>query len=111
LLFLASVQYSSAQKKTLNANTGVNKSTVKEIFSVLRNPSSTNFIVFYDNPEVNAFGVEIKNDVGQVIFHKSYAAPRTTIIEEIDLSEQSKGIYYIEIISPDKLIVKKLTLI
>ncbi len=82
----------------------------KENFSVLRNPSSTNIIIFYDNAEPNAFGVEITNESGQVIFHKSYTEPRATIIEEVDLKEAERGIYYIEIISPERTAMKKIIL-
>jgi len=85
------------------------KKSPMEIFNIFPKPEGT-MIVLYDNPGINSFGVEIKDTIGQTIYHKSYLLPRTSIIEEVDLNKIPRGVYFVEIISFDKKIVKRITL-
>jgi len=114
LFFLVLIESNLAQQSGTNdVNCRITNSAAKkspmEIFNIFPKPEGT-MIVLYDNPGINSFGVEIKDTIGQTIYHKSYLLPRTSIIEEVDLNKIPRGVYFVEIISFDKKIVKKITL-
>lgn len=101
-----------AKKEKVNADSSGGKEEFesREVFSILRGTSRASIVVLYDNPKVNSYGVEIKDAGGQVIYHQSYSQPRSSVIEEVDLSDAAPGLYIIQIITPDKDIKKQIVL-
>lgn len=79
-------------------------------FSIYPNPTSNG--IFYISLDPNNTGmaeIEIINALGQKVYRQSYDAPSSLI--EIDLSVQSKGIYYVTVKTPKGQSVKKITIL
>jgi len=81
-------------------------STPSELI-IYPNPTRNRITFIYqcnskDNPRL-----KIYNNAGQLVFEKDYPSFSGLIKDVIDLNEQNKGIYFIEIISGNKRVTKR----
>jgi uncharacterized delta-60 repeat protein len=80
---------------------GVSEFSKNNLISIYPNPNSGIFQIKSDESLKNAT-IKIYNTQGQIIFES------TQFVSEIDLSNQPKGIYFIQIKSEEKIINKKI---
>ena len=66
------------------------------------NPVSDKLIIEFDNQNIS-YNLEIINTTGQVILNKKI----TNSVEQVDLSGQSAGVYFVKLQSENNTIVKK----
>ena len=83
---------------------GINENTLKTTASVYPNPSNGRFQLSVNNIDLtlNSY-VEIYNIVGEQVFQSAIINPRL----DIDLSDQSKGIYFIKIVNGQTILTRK----
>jgi len=83
---------------------GINENTLKTSASIYPNPSKGRFQLSINNIDLtkNSF-VEIYNIVGAQVFQSAIINPRL----DIDLSNQSKGIYFIKIVNGQTILTRK----
>lgn len=81
------------------------------VFDVFPNPTGGIFNVVCKGDEtVKHFSLTISNAAGQLIYSIKDSMLGTEFHKTIDLSSQSKGIYFIEVIADEKRNVKKIVL-
>jgi hypothetical protein len=91
------------------ASVGIENQTVKgkSLFSIFPNPGKGLFTLSIENPDENC-NLEIYNAQGQLIRQISANASKSELL--IDLSNQSKGIYFVRITGKSVSEMKKLIL-
>ncbi len=99
------VSPAEGQGKTDGIAAGINKLSSDE-FKVYPNPSSGNFTLVIP-AEVKSADIQITDMLGNVVLYKNINSVKT----EINISDKSKGIYFIKVISVDysyteKIIIK-----
>ncbi|MBS1650998.1 MAG: T9SS type A sorting domain-containing protein [Bacteroidetes bacterium] len=100
-------QLDSIVKRYLSSSEVVIQSSTFEIYP---NPSNSDVYLNYTNKidDVKNSKIEICNSLGQVIFSTSIKAENQ--MQKIDISEFTKGVYFINLITNNKIVcVKKLT--
>ena len=90
--------------------TTTNQALSQSFFSVYPNPGNILNISYKNNAPINILKLEIKNTMGQIIFSSTSYSINGEYKTTIDLSHQSKGIYFIEVISDGRRSVKKIIL-
>ena len=88
-------------KVSENVGAGVNELSDWELNFIYPNPSQGIFTIQANNPITK---LSVTNLLGQVIYQKTIKALTTTL----DLTSQSKGIYFIELIAGEARAVKKI---
>jgi hypothetical protein len=87
-------------------NVAVNELSKRKSISVYPNPSSGKFIVQMYNCQAGA-KVTVRDILGNCLFEKNCQGESN---QEINLSCQSKGIYFLEMVSDGERVVKKMIL-
>ncbi|MBA3970882.1 MAG: T9SS type A sorting domain-containing protein [Bacteroidetes bacterium] len=67
-------------------------------FNIYPNPSSHNLNIVFSKANIKQLQLSIKNNLGQVIYTASDSNTGNEYKKTIDLSKESKGIYFIEVI-------------
>ncbi|MBA7551695.1 hypothetical protein ES705_44243 [subsurface metagenome] len=94
--------------KISNDPTGIDGD--KELLSGIRvypNPNTGTFSLTGSFPDKKSFTVSVINNHGQIVFEKQITVS-VTLIEDLDLSFLSKGIYYMRLSTRDAIGIKKL---
>ena len=76
---------------------------MNENIIIYPNPTSNKFIIEMDNQK-DSYNLEIFNTIGQIILNKRIF----NSFEQIDLSDQSAGIYFVKKQSAKNTMVKKI---
>jgi hypothetical protein len=67
-------------------------------FALMPNPTNGKFhLLFNTEKDMKELNVLVKNVTGQVVFTKSYKHGVGQFNEEIDMSSQARGIYFVEV--------------
>ena len=82
---------------------GISEKEMNENIIIYPNPTSNKFIIEMDNQK-DSYNLEIFNTIGQIILNKRIF----NSFEQIDLSDQSAGIYFVKIQSAKNTMVKKI---
>ena len=82
---------------------GIQKISGENALTLYPNPVSNNFTIQIDNLK-EAYTLEILNTTGQVVLNKRI----TNSIEQVDLSGQAVGVYFVKLQSVNNSIVKKI---
>ena len=90
--------------------TGINESQINnESLNIYPNPATNHIAIEFDLAETKNTSIEIKNVLGQTIktiSNKVFSKGTNKI--EIDVSEFSNGIYFVELLGDNKVIGKKI---
>ena len=76
------------------------------VYEVYPNPSIGVFLLIIKNPTIANSKIEISNLNGQTLYNKKFHT--NNIIESIDISNQSAGIYIVKYITEKQILTKKL---
>jgi hypothetical protein len=70
-------------------------------FAIMPNPTSGKFhLVFSTDKDMKELNVLVKNVTGQVVFTKTYNHGAGQFDQEIDMSNQARGVYFVEVNTP-----------
>ena len=103
--------YDKAGNITQHTIQFVNSTGINEIFglddliSIFPNPASDKFVINFNNSKEN-FSLVILNIIGQVILSKKINTASNT--EQVDLSGQPAGVYFVKLQTTDNTVVKKI---
>ena len=88
----------------INRITGINElSDNNNLFEIYPNPA-TDKITIETNNQIESYNLEILNTLGQVVLNKKIA----NSIEQVDLSGQAAGVYFVKVQTGNNTIVKKI---
>ncbi len=73
------------------------------LISIFPNPATDLLTIQLDN-QTQSYSLEIQNTIGQMVYSKKLINP----IEQVDLSAQPAGVYFLKLQSADNTIVKKI---
>jgi PKD repeat protein len=91
-------------------NVGVSEQNLNnETFEVIPNPSDGLFNISATNI-TGKYDIIIRNIHGQVVWNKNYSDSQTAASYEVNLSEEAKGVYFVEIKSANKTMSQKLVI-
>jgi len=82
---------------------------VKELH-IYPNPTQGFFQLNYTSSSVAKIKITVSNAVGKSVYSEEVQKPSNQFSKQIDLSKQSKGIYYIEVAADEKRSVEKIIL-
>jgi len=85
--------------------TGMNSLESSDNISIYPNPSNGIFIIERDGGRGTGDEVEIYNALGEIVFKTKIANEKT----EIDLTANANGIYFVRVVSRDKMYSAKIT--
>ena len=91
---------------TGSLSTAVTETAAENIFSVYPNPSNGIFIINMEDVKGQMAEVEIYNALGQKVYKSEVKSQK----QEIDLSTQVKGIYFVKMIADDKVYSQKIAI-
>ncbi len=86
----------------------LNDEKANSTFNIYPNPSGSAFTVSYEG-EVSEVTINVQNQIGQIISTK-HCAPQKDLKETFNLKPQSKGVYFVEVISDKSREVKKIVI-
>lgn len=90
-------------------STSISETTSNMIFNIYPNPAQSQITIEFDLAETKNTFIEIKNILGQTIKTISnYAFVRGNNKIEIDISEFSKGLYFVQLQSENRITSKKI---
>jgi len=92
--------------------------SINIVFTSITNVELENRVIIYPNPNKGIFNMEIENMIndleisvmnltGQVIYTKSIVHFKGNLKREIDLTSQSKGIYFLRLRTAESIVIKK----
>jgi len=87
---------------THSCSDGIQKIIDDDNISIYPNPTNNKFSIEIDNRN-ESYNLEILNTIGQVVLNKKI----TNNVEQVDLSGQSAGVYFVKLQSGNNTIVKK----
>ena len=93
---------STCQQILVGTTIGINKLISNNSINIYPNPTSDKFTIQFNNLK-ESYNLEILNTTGQVVLNKKI----TNNVEQVDLSGQAAGVYFVKLQSRDKTIVKK----
>jgi hypothetical protein len=99
--------------KIIDANNAIGINDIKNNNSSLNiypNPAKDIFYFSYTNAMASVIKITIKNITGSTIFSKQYQVPFRELTQEIDLTGQAKGVYFLEAEAKGKREVRKIVL-
>jgi len=85
------------------AITGITEKGINENLTIYPNPTSNKFTIEMDNLK-EPYTLEILNTMGQVVLIKQINNP----VEQVDLSGQAAGVYFVKVQTGNNTIVKKI---
>jgi hypothetical protein len=88
--------------------TGIDIVKPIESLSIYPNPSTGQFVVEFNNQLNKELFIRIFNVVGQVVYTHKVDPLDTFVKKEINLENEAKGVYMIQITGPDSKLTKKL---
>lgn len=88
--------------------TGINDVKPTESLSIYPNPSTGQFFVEFNNQLNKELFIRIFNVVGQVVYTYKVDPMDTFVKKEINLENEARGVYMIQITGPDSKLTKKL---
>ena len=97
---------SACQKVTVTISdtiTGIKKLLIDNSINIFPNPTNDKFTIQIDNIK-EAFKLEILSTTGQVVLCKQI----TNSIEQVDLSGQAAGVYFVKLQSVNNSVVRKI---
>ncbi|PLX12485.1 MAG: hypothetical protein C0597_13225 [Marinilabiliales bacterium] len=95
--------------KTVSAiSTSIANNQFKNDINVYPNPTAGIVTIEFDNQQMLGSILEIRNIAGQRVYYKKIDSKQFT--EKIDLSNQAKGIYALNILFKDHIYSKKIIL-
>ena len=88
-----------------------NLAVSENTLSVYPNPGGNKFNISYNSTEVvKSLHLKIRNALGQVVYSISASSIHGEYTKIIDLSDEDKGVYLIEIIADEKRSIKRIIL-
>jgi uncharacterized delta-60 repeat protein len=72
------------------------------------NPFNDDLTLVLENIKTGNIKISIVNVAGQLVFSEEFNTHNTSYIKQINMKEQSKGIYYLQVITNDRVINKKI---
>ncbi len=91
-------------------NVGVSEQNLNnETFELIPNPSDGIFNISATNV-IGNYDIIIRNIHGQVVWNKNYSDSNMPTSYEVNLSEEAKGVYFVEIKSANKTMNQKLVI-
>ncbi|MGZ8553700.1 MAG: choice-of-anchor tandem repeat GloVer-containing protein [Chitinophagaceae bacterium] len=90
--------------------TGIAEATKEMQFMVYPNPSNNVFTVNYSTPAKGKISLTVTNLLGAIIYSESKRNVTGEYSGTIDLSKYPKGIYFLELVSGEERLVKKIVL-
>lgn len=90
-----------------NDNFSITKKAISQIlnFNVYPNPNNGHFTLSVTISEQNNYFIQLQNMVGQTIYENKSAS---TNLHEFDLSNQPKGVYFLNVFQNNKVLSKKI---
>ncbi len=74
------------------------------------NPTAGKFTVSFDTPEKGTLNVRIADSVGKLVFNETLDNFSGQYQKELDLSDNAKGVYFLQIVQNGKTLNKKIIL-
>jgi hypothetical protein len=89
-------------RDSLGSNLSVKEQIDEEfVFDIYPNPTGGQFYVEFKNKEKDNFSIQLYNVIGETIYSKQYASKASHVWVELDISNQPKGIYIVQIKGPN----------
>lgn len=89
-------------------NVGINDLSTNVSIDVYPNPSNGVFTLNVNTTDVSELDIKVMNIQGQVVFAKNNFDNVSTINEQIDLSDNANGIYFITVTSDKGIVASKI---
>jgi uncharacterized repeat protein (TIGR03803 family) len=89
---------------------GIDNTKNKIQFTVFPNPSNNIFTISFSSTTKDKLFLKITNEVGKIIYTEKQKDFSIEHVSTIDLSQQPKGIYFLEIVSNGERAMKKIVL-
>jgi len=93
---------STCQQILVGTTIGINKLISNNSINIYPNPTSDKFTIQFNNLK-EAYNLEILNTTGQVVLNKKI----TNSVEQVDLSGQAAGVYFVKLQSVNNTVVRK----
>lgn len=90
--------------------TGIAETTKEMQFMVYPNPSNNVFTLNYSTPAKGKISLTVTNQLGAIIYSESKRDVTGEYVNTIDMSKYAKGIYFLELLSGDERLVRKIIL-
>ncbi len=91
--------------------TGVGTVADAQVLSVYPNPTSGKFMIRYNSAvSMDKVSVVVTSVTGQAVYREQYGVKGNVFTKELDMSELSKGIYFVEITADGKKTTEKLVI-
>jgi hypothetical protein len=95
----------------MNLSSTVGVMDIEKIkLSIFPNPTGNIINILCSDMNCKQLLLSVKNNLGQTVYSSAESNIGSEYKKAIDLSQQNKGIYFIEIIADDKRMVKKVIL-
>lgn len=92
---------------TIN-DVGVAENSNASLLSIYPNPTSTNFTLEFDLAKASSMKINVMNISGQIIYSEDANASAGTFKKIISFNENANGIYYLQVITNDDVVTKKI---
>ena len=100
---------SSIFSVTVGATTGIQKVALENSLHIYPNPNDGRFVIALSNPLNEAYMLEVRNALGQVVYTEQLTT-NSGLIKSIDLSSLDKGIYFLAVRGGERDLVQKIIL-
>jgi PKD repeat protein len=88
--------------------TGVEELNKENLLLIYPNPNKGNFTVSFNAPDKDTYVIELRNDLGQLLFQDKLIDHKGSYSKPLSLVEYGKGIYTISLTNSKKETVKKI---
>ncbi len=99
---------SATQLVSVDECTGINEQVNGISLSILPNPTEGRFVVNMNSDVTKAVSIRVMNSLGKVIYQNNSLNVTGNMAQSIDLSNESYGVYYVQIESEGKTFNKKI---